>query len=120
MLLYSGSTNNTDRRLAEHRLKAWYAQVDRIEITEHRSRWRAALEERATGRGQHGSIRGGIGQRLAAFMTDEDLVEALSHPTYKRLSNVEMAMRWGIPVAKIRVLRTGIDRMSLLKTLGER
>ena len=133
-LLYSGSTNNLERRFYEHRGHRWWADIARVEVDEFPSRWRAALAERLAGKGEHGWIRAGIGKGIAASMTDEELVEAIQHPAYARFGDISIANRWGIPVAKIRRLMlesrrqpipevarySAADPVTLLKVLGKR
>lgn len=107
VLLYVGISTNVERRLAEHRmLKHWYRSVARVKTDEYESRWRAALAELSAGRGRHGIIPGGIGKGLAASMTDEELSEAAAHPAYACRSDGTLARQWGLPVMRIRSLRT--------------
>lgn len=138
-LLYVGSTTDVKRRMAEHRIsKSWARrEVFRIEVEEYSSRWRAALAERAAGRGTYGQLRGGIGKGMAAVMTDEELLEALAHPVYDRMGDEEISHRWGMRVTKVRELRArlgqvgseseagfarraGVDRQAVRGWLGRR
>jgi hypothetical protein len=106
VLLYAGVTTSMKRRLAEHRRKYWYSEVARVETDEYPARWRAMLAEFLGGHGRYGILPGGIGKGLAASMTDEELTEAAAHPTYARWSDGTLARQWGLPVMRIRSLRT--------------
>lgn len=104
-LLYAGSTTSVPRRAAEHRPRAWYQEVSRVEVDEYQGRWRAALAERVAGPGRHGGLRGGIGKALAAAMNDEELAEAMSHAAYAKEGNEALARAWGISIHRVRQLR---------------
>lgn len=104
-LLYCGATNNLERRLREHGRSRWWREVAKKEVEEFPCRWRATLAERVAGPGEHGWLRAGIGKGLAATMTDADLMEALEHPAYARTSEVAISQKWGVRVAKIRIMR---------------
>lgn len=120
-LLYAGSTTDVKRRMAEHKMsKFWYADVSRVEADEYPSRWRAALAERDTGRGKYGGLPGGISKGIAAAMSDEELMEALSHPAYADWGSEAIARTWGIKIGKVRELRANVDRMAVRGWLGKR
>lgn len=104
-LLYAGITTDVDRRMQEHRGKRWHSAMARLQVDEYPSRWRAALAERAAGRGSTGSLRGGVGKALAAVMTEAELAEVITHRTYAHCGDEFFARSWGMKIAKIRALR---------------
>jgi|tagenome__1003787_1003787.scaffolds.fasta_scaffold20525752_3 hypothetical protein len=105
-LLYAGITTSVERRIAEHRPKRWYIEVASIETDEYPTRWRAVLAECVTGHGRYGLLPGGIGKGLAASMTDAELAEAAAHPAYRRWNDGALARQWGVPVQRVRRLRS--------------
>lgn len=106
-LLYTGIATDVKRRLAEHRMsKNWYSEVARVDTATYSCRWRAALAELSSGRGKYGVIGGGIGRKMAASMTDDELAEASRHRVYSRLTDVSLARHWGISVSAIRHIRS--------------
>jgi hypothetical protein len=104
-LLYAGVTTSVKRRLSEHQGKPWYKEVARVETDEYPARWRAMLAECVSGHGRHGVLPGGIGKKLAASMTEDELAEAAAHPAYARWADGSLARQWGLPVQLIRDLR---------------
>lgn len=143
-LLYSGSTSSVERRMKEHRHvtgRRWIAQVARVEVEEFNSRWRAALAERSYAPGRFGTIPGGIGKALAASLSDDELIEALSHPAYRENATpYTVGVQWGLGMQRAREIweryeksahdegipetgvaaDLGVDRMTVRKWLGKR
>ncbi|MFW6033939.1 MAG: hypothetical protein ACOC9R_02285, partial [bacterium] len=111
VLLYSGSACDVPRRLQEHRYlgwgRHWWAQVDRIEQDEYPTVWQALLAERSTGPGKHGKLFAGIGPKMAARMTGDELAIAATHPAYASLRDRDLAEKWRMPVMRIHEIRRG-------------